>query len=210
MAPSGTKHEADINQDVWQHVSQDSTCCVMSSIPISMECSMISQEQSLPRRRPSLSSTAAVAASDPRFGYGAVSKHLRYESSRLFRLRCPGFPAAMVDRKLQSRAIDDQMHRLLQKSLRLRTPHCFDRGNVFQYWRTKLEEACVGCFAPQISCWNDSDGVPLALVFAQEHGAGLEACRRVARRGREAALCAEILRNGEVRHRFGVRCWPFC
>src|SRR3984893_13091139 len=81
---------------------------------------------------------------------------------------------------------------------------------IAEMWRTKLEEACVGCFAPQISGWNDSDGEPLALVYAQEHGAGLEACRRVARRGREAALCAEILRNGEVRHRFGVRCWPFC
>src|SRR5580692_11523482 len=32
----------------------------------------------------------------------------------------------------------------------LRAKLCFDRGNVFQYWRTKL-------------------------VFAQEHGAGLEA-----------------------------------
>src|ERR1700732_1311079 len=51
----------------------------------------------------------------------------------------------------------------------------FDRGNVFQYWRTKLEEACVSCFAPQIPAWNDSDGEALALVFAQEHGAGLEA-----------------------------------
>src|ERR1700730_12533049 len=50
---------------------------------------------------------------------------------------------------------------------------CFDRGNVFQYWRTKLEEACVSCFAPQIPAWNDSDGEALAL--AQEHGAGLEA-----------------------------------
>src|SRR5580704_11124450 len=36
------------------------------------------------------------------------------------------------------------------RSLRLRAQLCFDRGNVFQYWRTKL-------------------------VFAQEHGAGLEA-----------------------------------
>ena len=49
---------------------------------------------------------------------------------------------------------------------------CFDRGKVFQYWRTKLEQACVDCFAPQISGWNDSDGEALALVFAQEHGAG--------------------------------------
>jgi hypothetical protein len=45
------------------------------------------------------------------------------------------------------------------------------RANSIQYWQTKLEEACVGCFAPQISGWNDSDG-ELALVFAQEHGAG--------------------------------------
>src|ERR1700726_1807345 len=58
------------------------------------------------------------------------------------------------------------------RSLRLRAQLCFDRGNVFQYWRTKLEEACVGCFAPQVSRWNGSDGEPLALVFAQEHGAG--------------------------------------
>jgi hypothetical protein len=49
-------------------------------------------------------------------------------------------------------------------SLRLRAQLCFDRGNVFRYWRTKLEEAYAGCFAPQISGWNDSDG--------QEHGAG--------------------------------------
>ena len=46
---------------------------------------------------------------------------------------------------------------------------------MFQYWRTKLEEACVSCFAPQIPAWNDSDGEALAPVFAQEHGAGLEA-----------------------------------
>src|ERR1700680_2152801 len=57
----------------------------------------------------------------------------------------------------------------------LRAQRCFDRGNVFQYWRTKLEEACVSWFAPQIPAWNDSDGEALALVFAQEHGAGLEA-----------------------------------
>jgi len=57
----------------------------------------------------------------------------------------------------------------------LRAKLCFDRGNVFQYWRTKLEEACVSCFAPQIPAWNDSDGEALALVFAQEHAAGLEA-----------------------------------
>src|ERR1700720_3714078 len=36
------------------------------------------------------------------------------------------------------------------RSLRLRAQLCFDRGNVFQYWRTKL-------------------------VIAQEHGAGREA-----------------------------------
>jgi hypothetical protein len=67
-------------------------------------------------------------------------------------------------------------------SLPLRAQLCFDRGNVFQYWRTKLEEACVGCFASQISGWNDSDGEPLALVFAQEHGAGLEAWQTRTRR----------------------------
>src|ERR1700730_7871784 len=39
-----------------------------------------------------------------------------------------------------------------------------------------------GCFAPQISGWNDSDGEPLALVFAQEHGAGLEAWQTRTRR----------------------------
>jgi hypothetical protein len=52
-----------------------------------------------------------------------------------------------------------------------------------QYWRTKLEEACVGCFASQISGWNDSEGEPRALVFAQEHGAGLEAWQTRTRRG---------------------------
>jgi hypothetical protein len=51
--------------------------------------------------------------------------------------------------------------------LRLRAQLCFDRGNVFQYWRTKLEQACVGCFAPQISGWNNSDGEPPALEFAR-------------------------------------------
>ena len=63
----------------------------------------------------------------------------------------------------------------------LRAKLCFDRGNVFQYWRTKLEEACVSCFAPQIPAWNDSDGEALAL--AQEHGAGLEAWQTRTRRG---------------------------
>jgi HEAT repeat protein len=28
---------------------------------------------------------------------------------------------------------------------------------LFQYWRTELEQACAGCFAPQISGWNDSE-----------------------------------------------------
>src|ERR1700730_2314792 len=41
----------------------------------------------------------------------------------------------------------------------LRAKLCFDRGNVFQYWRTKLEEACVSCFAPQIPAWNHSETV---------------------------------------------------
>jgi hypothetical protein len=49
---------------------------------------------------------------------------------------------------------------------------------IGEMWRTKLEEACLGCFAPQISGWNDSDGEPLALVYAQEHGAGLEVTAR--------------------------------
>src|ERR1700730_12612260 len=40
-----------------------------------------------------------------------------------------------------------------------------------------------GCFAPQISGWNDSEGELLALVFAQEHGAGLEAWQTRTRRG---------------------------
>jgi hypothetical protein len=44
------------------------------------------------------------------------------------------------------------------RSLRLRAQLCFDRGNVFQYWRTNLDDACAGSFAPQISGWNDSDG----------------------------------------------------
>jgi hypothetical protein len=39
-----------------------------------------------------------------------------------------------------------------------------------------------GCFAPQISGWNDSDGEPLALVFAQVHDAGLEAWQTRTRR----------------------------
>jgi len=46
-----------------------------------------------------------------------------------------------------------------------------------------LEEACAGCFAPQISGWNDSEGEPIALVFAQEHGAGLGAWQTRTRRG---------------------------
>src|ERR1700675_1446739 len=54
---------------------------------------------------------------------------------------------------------------------------------IAEMWRTKLEEACVGCFAPQISGWNDCDGEPLALVFAQERGAGLEAWQTRTRRG---------------------------
>ena len=44
------------------------------------------------------------------------------------------------------------------RSLRLRAQLCFDRGKVFQYWRTKL-------------------------VFAQEHGARLEAWQTRTRRG---------------------------
>ena len=36
-------------------------------------------------------------------------------------------------------------------------------------------ETRVGRFAPQIAVLHDSDGVPVALVFADEHGAWLEA-----------------------------------
>ena len=42
--------------------------------------------------------------------------------------------------------------------------------------------------SPQISGWNDSDGEPLALVFAQEHGAGLEAWQTRTRRGTSTSL----------------------
>ena len=35
---------------------------------------------------------------------------------------------------------------------------------------------------PDIAVWNDSDSVPLALVFAQKHGAGLEAPRAIGSR----------------------------
>jgi hypothetical protein len=48
---------------------------------------------------------------------------------------------------------------------------------VFQYWRTKLEQACVDCFAPQISGWNDSDGEPA------RPGTGLEGWQTRIRRG---------------------------
>jgi hypothetical protein len=37
---------------------------------------------------------------------------------------------------------------------------CFSIGG------TKLEQACVGCFARQTAGWSDSDGEPLAPVFA--------------------------------------------
>jgi hypothetical protein len=47
----------------------------------------------------------------------------------------------------------------------------------------KLEELCAGCYTPQTSDWNDSDGGALALVFAQEHGAGLDAWQKRARGG---------------------------
>src|ERR1700731_2363134 len=63
------------------------------------------------------------------------------------------------------------------RSLRLRAQLCFDRGKVFQYWRTKLEQACVDCFAPQISGWNDSDGEPA------RPGTGLEGWQTRTRRG---------------------------
>jgi hypothetical protein len=43
---------------------------------------------------------------------------------------------------------------------------------------------------PHIAVWNDGDGVPLALVFAQEHGAGLEAPRVIG--SRLAAPCEAI------------------
>ena len=51
-------------------------------------------------------------------------------------------------------------------------------------------EARVGRFAPEISVWNDCDGVPLALVFAQEHGAGLEAPRSI--QSRLVAPCEAV------------------
>src|SRR5215831_9062441 len=35
-------------------------------------------------------------------------------------------------------------------------------------------EACVGRLAPDVPAPNDGDRVPLALVFADQHGAGLE------------------------------------
>src|ERR1700730_16851035 len=44
-------------------------------------------------------------------------------------------------------------------------------------------EAGPGSRYTQISGWNDSEGEPLALVFAQEHGAGLEAWQTRTRRG---------------------------
>src|SRR3984893_16946991 len=40
-------------------------------------------------------------------------------------------------------------------------------------------EAGISCLAPDIALCNDGDGVPLALVFAQEHGAGFEAPRAI-------------------------------
>ena len=43
---------------------------------------------------------------------------------------------------------------------------------------------------PHIAVWNDRDGVPLALVFAQEHGAGLKAPGAI--RSRLAAPCEAV------------------
>src|ERR1700730_1938401 len=40
-------------------------------------------------------------------------------------------------------------------------------------------EAGISRLAPDIALCNDGDGVPLALVFAQEHGAGFEAPRAI-------------------------------
>jgi hypothetical protein len=51
-------------------------------------------------------------------------------------------------------------------------------------------EACVGRFAPDIAVFNDRDGVPLALVFAQERGAGLEAPGAI--RSRLVAPCETV------------------
>jgi hypothetical protein len=36
-------------------------------------------------------------------------------------------------------------------------------------------DACVGAFTPDVSALHHRDGVPLALIFAYQHGAGLEA-----------------------------------
>src|SRR6266436_4354189 len=36
-------------------------------------------------------------------------------------------------------------------------------------------QACVGVLAPDVAARHDGDGVPLALIFAHQHGAGLEA-----------------------------------
>src|SRR3984893_14908916 len=51
-------------------------------------------------------------------------------------------------------------------------------------------EACIGRLAPDIAVWHDRDGVPRALVFAQEHGAGLEAPGAI--RSRLAAPCEAV------------------
>jgi ABC-2 type transport system permease protein len=40
-------------------------------------------------------------------------------------------------------------------------------------------EAGISRLAPDIALWNNGDSVPLALVFAQEHGAGFEASRAI-------------------------------
>jgi hypothetical protein len=49
--------------------------------------------------------------------------------------------------------------------------------------RAMLGEAGISRLAPDIALCNDGDGVPLALVFAQEHGAGFEAPRAKPRTG---------------------------
>src|SRR5437899_13077336 len=51
-------------------------------------------------------------------------------------------------------------------------------------------EACVGRLAPHVPARNNRDRVPLALVFAHEHGAGLEAPSAV--RARLVAACEAI------------------
>ena len=59
------------------------------------------------------------------------------------------------------------------RSLRLRTQLCFDRGNVFQYWRTELEEACKTTVTVSRSPWySRKSTVPGLRRGRQELAAG--------------------------------------